>query len=256
MSSVTVGMIKVVPEKWEPDTNMALLERLIPAVAAAGARLVITPECFIDGYVIHEEHWTPERFAPMCEPGPDGPRATRLRELAAESGVYLVAGLSEQRPEGFFNTAHVIAPDGSLLGQYDKIQPHERYCYGKHLPVFETEFGTMAVVICADRRWPEIMRCLRLKGARLIAMPTYGMKGPRNMRWIQTRAYENCCWVCFAHPEEGLICDPRGEVAANLVGNEEFLVHTCDLTVTGDEEMLAQRHPDVYGFAWERGEPA
>jgi len=251
VSSITVGMIKVVPEKWRPDANMVALERLVPEVAGAGAQLVITPECFVDGYVIHAEDWTPERFAAVCEPGPDGPRATRLRELAAESGVWLVAGLSEQRADGFYNTAHVIAPDGAFVGQYDKMQVHPRYRYGRHLPVFETDFGAIGVMICADRRWPEIMRSLRVRGARLIAMPTYGMSGPRNAMWMQTRAYENACWVCFTHPMESLVCDPTGEVAAHLVGDTEFLLHTCDLDVAGDAKMLDERHPDVYGFAWE-----
>jgi len=251
MNALTVGMIKVVPVKWRPDVNMATLERLIPQIAAAGAQLVITPECFVDGYVIHDEAWTAERFAEVCEPGPDGPRAARLREIAAECGVWLVAGLSEQREDGFFNTAHVIAPDGSFVGQYDKIQVHERYQHGKSLPVFETDFGVLGVTICADRRWPEIMRSLRLRGARLIAMPTYGMSGQRNAGWMQTRAYENACWVCFTHPKESLICNPDGEVAAQLAGDPEFLLHTCDLDLAGGANMLDERRPDVYGFAWE-----
>jgi len=251
VSSVTVGMIKVVPEKWEPERNMAALQRLIPQLAAAGAQVVITPESFVDGYVIHEEDWTEERFAEVCEPGPDGPRATRLREMAAECGVWLVAGLSERRADGFYNTAHLIAPNGSLVGQYDKIQAHERYQPGASLPVFDTDFGTVGIAICADRRWPEIMRSLRLKGARLIAMPTYGMSGPRNAMWMQTRAYENTCWVCFTHPMESLVCDPTGDIAAHLVGESEFLLHTCDLSLADDAPMLDERLPGVYGFAWE-----
>ena len=249
---ITVGMIRVVPEKWNPDANMATLECLVPEVAAAGADIVITPEAFVDGYVIHEEGWTPERFAEVCEPGPDGPRATRLREIAAEAGVWLVAGLSEQRAEGFFNSAHLIAPDGRLVGTYDKLQVHPRYEHGRALRVFETDFGPVGICICADRRWPEIIRTLRLKGARIILMPTYGMSGPRNAVWIQTRSYENTCWVCFTHPRESLITDPNGEIAAQVISGGEFLVYACDLTRADDAPMLEDRHPEVYGFAWEQ----
>ncbi len=249
---VTVGMIRVAPRKWDPDANMATLERLVPLVAAAGAEVVITPEAFVDGYVIHEEDWTPERFAEVCEPGPDGPRATRLREIAADAGVWLVAGLSEQRAEGFFNAAHLIAPDSTLVGTYDKLQVNPRYEHGRSLPVFETDFGTGGICICADRRWPEIIRTLRLKGARIILMPTYGMSGPRNAAWMQTRSYENTCWTCFTHPEESLITDPSGEIAAQVTGGGEFLVHRCDLARADDAPMLDDRHPEVYGFVWER----
>ncbi|MEA3402090.1 MAG: carbon-nitrogen hydrolase family protein [Armatimonadota bacterium] len=251
MNTVTVGMIKVIPEKWQPEANMAALGHLIPRVADAGADLVITPESFVDGYVVHEEDWTEERFAQVCEPGPDGRRATRLREVAAECGVWLVAGLSERRADGFYNTAHLIAPDGRLVGRYDKVQAHERYRHGTSLPVFETDFGTVAIAICADRRWPEIIRSLRLMGARIILMPTYGMKGPRNALWLRTRSYENTCWICFTHPEESLVTNPEGDIFAHLVGASPFLLCTIDLSEADDAPMLDERHPDVYGFAWE-----
>ena len=110
------------------------------------------------------------------------------------------------------------------------------------------------MIICAERRWPEIARTLRIKGARIILMPTYGMKGERNAMWMQTRSYENAIWICFTHPEESLITDPKGEIAAQLVDESEYLIHTCDLMIEGATEMLADRHPDVYGFAWERDE--
>jgi len=252
--TVTVGMMKVVPVKWEPEENLATLERLIPEIAAAGAEIIITPEAFLDGYVIHQEDWTPERMAAVCEPGPDGPRARRIRQMAAEAQVHLVAGLSEQRGEEFYNTCHLIGPGGEIVGSHDKLQVNPRYTYGKRIEVFDTPWCPVGMMICADRRWPEIARTLRIKGARIILMPTYGMKGERNAMWMQTRSYENAVWICFTHPEESLITDPKGEIAAQLVDESEYLIHTCYLMIEGATEMLADRHPDVYGFAWERDE--
>ena len=251
MQAVTVGMIKVVPVKWDPETNLATLGRLVPEMAEAGAHVVITPEAFLDGYVIHENDWTTERFAGVCERGPEGPGARRIREIAAASGVYLVAGLSEKREDGFYNTSYLIGPDGRLIGQYHKLQVNPRYEYGKRLPVFETSFGTVGMMICADRRWPEICRTLKLRGAEVLLMPTYGMKGTPNDLWLRTRSYENALWICFTHPEESLITDPRGNIVARLVGDEEYLIHTLDPDIKGDEKMIEDRHPDVYGFAWE-----
>ncbi len=253
MQLVTVGMIKVVPVKWQPEENLATLRRLVPEIADKGADVIVTPEAFLDGYVIHEEDWTAERFAEVCVDGPEHPWVLDIRQMAARAGVYLVAGWSEQRDDGFYNTCCLIGPDGEVVGRYDKIQPHERYNYGKQIEVFSTSFGRVGMMICADRRWPEICRSLKLRGAQIILMPTYGMKGTPNDLWMRTRSYENALWICFTHPQESLITDPRGEIAARLIGDQQYLIHTCDLDMAGDETMLATRHPDVYGFAWEVG---
>ncbi len=150
MRPVTVGMIKVVPKKWEPEANLATLERLVPEIAKSGAEVIVTPEAFLDGYVIHGDDWTPERMAEVSEPGPDGARAQRIRDIAAKAGVHLVAGWSEERDGKFYNTATLIDPKGAVIGQYDKLQVHPRYEYGKSIGVFETDFGTVGMMICAD----------------------------------------------------------------------------------------------------------
>ena len=113
------------------------------------------------------------------------------------------------------------------------------------------------MVICADRRWPESIRTLRLKGAKLCLMPTYGMWHEANEWWMRTRSYENQMFVCFAHPKVALITDPRGEVAAKLLSNApDVLIHEVDLQDVSDENHLSNRRPELYGVIADANHPS
>jgi len=105
------------------------------------------------------------------------------------------------------------------------------------------------MVICADRRWPETIRTLRVKGAEIILMPTYGMWHLENEWWMRTRSYENEMFICFTHPNVALITNPKGEVAAKLQSNlPGVLIHDIDLDEVTTTNMLKDRRPELYGI--------
>ena len=70
-------------------------------------------------------------------------------------------------------------------------------------------------MICADRRWPETARALRLKGAKLILNP-HVWHAPSRQRMVGCahRGYENECFIAFAHPEVSFVVNPKGDLAA------------------------------------------
>ena len=146
----------------------------------------------------------------------------------------------------------MISREGVLLGVYHKthLQNHDhRYAPGKDLPVYDLHFGRIGIAICADRRWPESMRTIWLKGAKVCLMPTYGMWHDENEAWMKTRGYENQMFVCFTHPKVGLITGPNGKVEAKLQSNRpDVLVHTIDLDEAKDDNHLQNRRPDLYGI--------
>lgn len=245
---VRVGMIKAVPEKWNKRRNWRTLERLTREAARRGADVVITPECFLDGYVIHELECTPVTLRRMAERGEKGAYVRRMKALAAELGVYLVSGFTDT-PDGktFLNAAYLFDRCGRVAGRYHKIHVYGIYTPGDALPVFDLEFGRVGMLICADRRWPENTRILALKGAGIILMPTYGMRHQANEHWMQTRAYENGIYICFAHAGVSFICNPAGELEAKLLSNaEDVLVHDIDLDAV-THKHLDERRPDLYG---------
>ena len=247
MRKVRVGMIKAVPVKWKKRKNWNTLNRLIREAARQGAQVVVTPECFLDGYVIHEKSCSRKKLRAIAERGEKGTYVRKFAALAKELGIHLVAGFTHTPDDKkFYNAAWLFDRRGRIIGKYHKIHVYGRYTAGDELPVFDTEFGRVGMVICADRRWPENIRILAVKGAEVVFMPTYGMKGEPNECWMRTRGYENGIYICFTHPEESLIINPAGEVEAKLVSSAEgVLIHDLDLD-TATRAHLDKRRPDIY----------
>ena len=62
--------------KWitaDKGRNYSRAEPLIREAAARGAEIVITTECFLDGYAIHDKSIPLEAYRALGEPVPDGP---------------------------------------------------------------------------------------------------------------------------------------------------------------------------------------
>lgn len=152
--------------------------------------------------------------------------------------------------DDYYNAALFFNRKGEVIGRYYKthLQSHDlRYSPGKDLPVFDADFGKVGMVICADRRWPEAVRTLRVKGAELILNPSYGMWGEANEWWLRTRAYENEAFYCFCHPNVAFIANPKGEIVAKLQSNvPDVLIADISLSEV-TERMIADRRPELYG---------
>src|SRR5215212_3682317 len=96
--------------------NLEATERLVRAAAADGATLVALPERF-------DLRGTDEDYAREAEPL-DGPTIERVRELARELRVDLVAGSFTERREGHdkpSNTSVHVGFDGELRAVYRKV---------------------------------------------------------------------------------------------------------------------------------------
>lgn len=246
---VTIGMLKDVPAKWDTERNWSVFCEQLDR-CGAGVDVFVTPECYYDGYAVTEEDWTAERFAEVSL-GLGDRRIADLCNMARERHTAIVFGFTELIGGGFYNCALLIDGAGEIAGKYHKthLQAHDhRFHRGEHLDAFDLDFGRVGMVICADRRWPESMRTLRLNGAEICLMPTYGMWHEDNEWWMRTRSYENQMFVCFAHPNVSLITDPQGKVAAKLQSNvAAVLVHTVDLAEASEGNHLENRRPELYG---------
>ena len=171
--------------KWlrtEKEANYERAEKLITAAARGGAQLVCTTECFLDGYAIKDKTIPLDQYRALGEPIPTGQYFRRLSELADRLDIYLVAGMLEADGDQRYNTAVFIDPDGKLLGKYRKHKlDHElvRNTPGTETPVFRTPFGQVGIMICADRRDPDLVKRLSDGGASFLICPSGGMFGPK-----------------------------------------------------------------------------
>ncbi len=254
-----VAMVKAESKWGDVKGNLKLLEDLAALVVERNIDVLITPECFLDGYMVRDKKkCTARKLKARAVSGPGDAVVRRVSRLAGRLRCYLVVGASEKDRNGTVrNAAYLIDRDGKHAGTYYKVHTCEFYEPGNELPVFETDFGTVGIVICADRRGPENIRCLKLSGAEIILNPTWGFYGGLNTAIVRTRAYENGIPVCFTHPRQSLICVGNGDVAAVLESNEsDVLVHDLDLGRRPERAKKKDRawshpatfrRPDLYG---------
>jgi predicted amidohydrolase len=167
---VNLALVQLRVDPGQKKENVARAVSLMMDAVRQSAQVILLPEAFSLG-------WTDPAAAIEAEPIPDGPTCTRLRELAAQHGVYLCAGLVERAGKRVFNSAVLIGPDGTLFVHHRKIHElgiaHDCYAQGDRLQVAETPLGRIGVMICADAFAPGqvISRTLGLMGADLILSP-------------------------------------------------------------------------------------
>ncbi len=143
----------------------------VRAAAGFGAELVILPE-LVGGYVFADRDEAMTR-AEL----PSGATGSELAALSADLGVVLVAGFCERTAagDGPYNSALVL-DQGELLGVYRKTHLWDRekliFVAGQEpAPVLTTSAGRLAVMICYDLEFPEMVRDVAVRGAQLLAVP-------------------------------------------------------------------------------------
>ncbi|MHC4682432.1 MAG: carbon-nitrogen hydrolase family protein [Planctomycetota bacterium] len=240
-------------EQQQEANHRKLMDILKDVEAGEKVDVVVTPEGFLDGYVSTEESTKVGMIGYAIDPH-ESQYALAISEWSRRNKAWVIYGCTRKAADGVFNTALIYDRGGRLAGMYDKLhlQNHDlKYTPGKHLDVYESDFGLFGVMICADRRWPETTRTLTLKGARVIFNPTYGMHGDLNLCMMRTRAYENGIYIVFTHPGQSLITDPRGAVLHNNVDKDQaYTVTEIDLSraVANKGGHIVDRRPDVYAL--------
>jgi predicted amidohydrolase len=217
--------------KWirtDKEANLRRIEPMIREAAAGGAKIVCTTECFLDGYAIADKSIPLDAYRALGEPIPGGTYYEKLAALARELRIHLVAGMLEADGEARFNTAVLISPEGKLIGKYRKQElGHERVrnTPGKESSVFQTPYGRVGILICADRTVPDIVRRFRENRAEFLLCPSGGMFGPRqNDPIVQARSRENNLPILFVHPAEFLVTGPDGSILQRTILGDVLLV--------------------------------
>lgn len=250
-----VAVLKLIPKPGDKAGNYARFEQFTREGAAGGAKLIVTSECYLDGYLGHKKmhpEMTLARLAEIAEPV-DGLHVRKAAGLARELSVYIVFGFSERRGAKVFNTAALLTPEGRVAGTYSKSHTGkvELYTEGSEFPVFATNLGRIGMLICFDRQIPEAARVLALQGAEMIIIPAHSPVVDRINEdvMMRVRAFENSAFVVLANPFNTLVASPDGEIMTqNAVRTEEGVVYALiDLSKRdADRGALVHRRPEIY----------
>jgi predicted amidohydrolase len=264
-----VAVAQIDPQLGEKDRNLATCVARMEEAVAAGAQLLVLPECAIPGYMFDSG----EEALAYAEEIP-GPSTEALQRECARIDLYVVCGLLERDGDALRNAAVLVGPDG-LIGTYRKTHlPFlgvDRFVTpGDALPVFDTPLGRIGIEICYDLRFPEVTRTLALRGADMVAHPTnFPMAAKIQTELITVaRAAENRIYLLTANrvgkERSGEFCgwsqivDPFGKRLAEAGEREETLLvgevdvekaRDKDYVIPGEYELylFGHRRPELYG---------
>jgi predicted amidohydrolase len=261
---VLIGILHLDIRHRDVAGNRASLLRHAEEAAVRGARIIVAPELALSGY----------RFESMDEIIPytetvAGETLTALARVADRFGVYICTGFAErdERTGVLFNSAVVLGPDGTMKAHHRKQVAERRWsCPGQPSgsSIFETPWGKVGVLICADTYYGLLPRSFALHGADLVLVcanwPPVGID-PREV-W-RARALENGIGIVAANRtgmDKVMDCrtapsyaaTPEGEVLLDRTSGESrlFLV---EYPLEGHrfpkrlrEETMALRRPWDY----------
>jgi predicted amidohydrolase len=211
--------------------------------------------------------------------------------LAMKYNVNVVAGTHLSVEQGtLFNIAYLFHRDGRVDKQYKvHVTPSEARWWGvsagDRIDVFDTDRGRVAIAICYDVEFPEVVRLMKSKGAEVLFVPynTDLRSGHLRVRACSAaRAIENHLYVVTSgavgnlpqvpgadiHYAQSAILTPsdiafaRDAVAAEATPNvETMLVHDLDLATlrrteaSGTVRPWPDRRTDLYRIHFSDGDP-
>lgn len=270
MQEITVAVVQMFPQLGKVEENLIAMGKYVDRICIEQkVDLIVFPELATTGYELGLE------FTRVAERVP-GHTVNLLAQRAADYGTHIVFGMvTKEKVESIiYNAAVVIGPDGELLGEYRKLHlpGEERLAFraGYRLPVFETNFGQVGVLLGWDLAFPEAARSLALDGAELLCVCANWNHTPSQdpaifveewRTYVQARALENSLYVVASNRVgeeysyhffgDSMIVGPRGELYASIDEQiEGYAVAAIDLDLvrkTREELQLIQcRVPQSY----------
>lgn len=251
--------------------NITQAAELLASPELQGIDLAVLPEMFCCPY---ENKYFPE-YAEI-EGGDTWEKCSRL---AAEYGIYLVAGSMPERDEAgnIYNTSYVFDRNGHQIGKHRKMhlfdidvkggqyfKESDTLTPGDQVTVFDTEFGKMGLCICYDFRFPELARLMVDEGAQVIIAPAAFNMTTGPLHWelmFRQRAVDNQVYTIGAAPARDLnagyhswghsiVADPWGKVLLEMEENPEVKIVDLDLDevkkVREQLPLLKHRRRDIY----------
>lgn len=233
---------------------------LVDNAAREGVDMIVLPECSYPGYYLGlsgDPFKAVERWEDALR---------RFQDKARSHRVYVALGIAEKDGPRLYNSAFLLDRAGSIAGRARKTFlwhfDSKWFTPGDEYRVFDTEFGPVGMLVCADGRLPEISRELALKGAKIILDPTNwvttgrdaaSLANPQPDALIPVRAAENGAWFLCANKVgreadtvvycgRSTVASPAGETVVEASPDrEEIVIATIQVEPRQQEKALGLR---------------
>jgi predicted amidohydrolase len=246
----------------EKNKNIAKLLALNEEAARKESRIIVNTELATTGYAFESR----KEIAPMTESIP-GPTTEAFGGIAKEYDCYICIGMPERdsRTGIFYNSAALLEPTGDVVARHRKLYPafRENLWAAKGnlpVPVVQTEFGALSLVICADSYFYRPARIAALQGAKLLLIPANWPPEHHNPeKFWRARALENGMYILACNRTgkdkvmdcshaQSFIVDPQGKALAKISSPHETIIYGT-LPLNGEliQNTLSCRRPQCYG---------
>jgi 5,10-methenyltetrahydrofolate synthetase len=262
-SKLTIGILQFAPKLGNIKENIETIDVLLKN--APHADLWVLPELASSGYnfstqmeaMAASEHLNHSIFVQF------------LTEKARERNTLFVSGINERECNRLYNSAIYVGPDG-LRGIYRKLHLFHREKLffepgNTGIPVFDTPFGKMGMLVCFDWMFPEVWRLMALRGAQIICHPS-NLVLPYCQTAIPGYALTNRIFVVTTNRTgtegdleftgKSVLVNPKGEYLLKATQSDEAIL-TCEINLTDAldkqitpfNEAFDDRRMDVYALS-------
>jgi len=237
--TLTIGLVQ--PNTGiDAQSGAAALAEAIGRLAAAGAKLIFTPE--MSGRLDRDRiRLTASLYTADTDPVLAAAGAASARhKVWVQLGSLALAGGSEGR---LLNRGFLLNASGDVAAKYDKIhlfdsnlpngeryRESSSYAPGDRAVVAASPWGGLGLSICYDVRFPALYEALANAGAQIIAVPAAFTRPTGRAHWhvlLRARAIETGCFIVAAaqtgEHEDGratyghsLVVSPWGEVLLDM----------------------------------------
>jgi predicted amidohydrolase len=264
-----VASVQMDVKYGDRDHNVGRVVQSVRDLAVQGVDIAVFPECCLAGYCVEFESELPDigiSKNSYC--------LTAIQSVVDETGLVVVFGFAECDGTVYYNSAALMQPHAPVNFYRKTHLPELGYdrfvTKGGDLPVFETKYGKVGILICFDIRFPEATRILALKGIDVLLLPTNWPTGADISADLLAvaRAAENKIFIVTSNRvgiERGFefigkskLISPMGEILAGAGNGEEILIADLEfslsrnkrnVTVPGKHEttIFDSRRPELYG---------
>ncbi len=190
------------------DKNLEIIQKTAKKI---DTDLLIFPEMFLTGYTLRDRLWY------ESEPVP-GPSSEKISSIASKNDMNIIFGMPEKSiKDGRLRNSAILTTSEGKIHTYRKsylpnFGPFEdkRYFHSDdEIPVFDTNFGRVGIVICYDVFFPELTKAISQKGADYIVVISASPSVTREYfeSILPARAIETTSYILYS----------------NLVGREESM---------------------------------